>query len=231
MSGINPNFRGAVKTGTMHDFSGCWSLGYTGRIGCGVWTGFLQGSGKPIYEGAFGKDVALPIWKAAMNALSEEYLNMEITKPSSIVKVEVCRVSGQRASEYCYESVMDSTTNSSKLRDAHRNEYFRLGTERIPVCPVHAASVVSNSDILINSTTDIAVIDAIPIRAKKPLLIGKDPYQSEIVKYSLDNEDELGEGAFYRSSDTFIDMLELGDEKSQLPLETPGKLELELEIE
>ncbi|MBU6328283.1 MAG: transglycosylase domain-containing protein, partial [Verrucomicrobia bacterium] len=60
MAGMKAAFQGGVKTGTMHDFSGCWSLGYSNRIACGVWCGFLQGAAKPIYEGAFGKDIALP---------------------------------------------------------------------------------------------------------------------------------------------------------------------------
>lgn len=225
---LPPLFQGGIKTGTMHDFSGCWSLGYSNRVACGVWCGFLQGAATPIYDGAFGKDIALPVWKAAMKALPAEYLQGEIRKPSSIVEVDVCRISGQRASQYCYETVEDPETRLPKLKDARMKEFFRTGTERIPTCPVHAGGMPQTTHQH-RESQDLAALDAIPVRAKEPLLIGTDPYQSEIPKGGNEDDDEAEEGAFFRSMQNGLDVLDLGDEQAQLPLGKPGKLEIEVE--
>lgn len=228
MADMNPLFRGGVKTGTVHDFSGCWSLGYSNRVACGVWCGFLQGAAPSMYEGAFGKDIALPIWKAAMNALPDQYLQGEIRRPASIVEIDVCRVSGQRASQYCYETVVDAQSGLPKLKDSRIKELFRVGTESIPTCPVHASGMLGlpNSQ---RDNTDIATIDAIPVRAKEPLLIGTDPYQAEIPKGGNAEDDDAEEGAFFHSIQNGLDALDLGDSQAQLPLNPPGKLEIEIE--
>jgi penicillin-binding protein 1A len=229
MTDMNPAFRGGVKTGTTHDFSGCWTLGYSSRISCGVWCGFLQGSPPPMYEGAFGKDIALPVWKAAMNSMPLEYLQADIRRPSSVVEVDVCRLSGQRASQYCYETVNDPSSGLPKLKDARIKEYFRSGTESIPTCPIHAAGAPHPSDTTQTRANDVTVLDAIPVRAKEPLLIGADPYQSEIPSGARSDDDSAEEGAFFRSIQHGIESMDLGDEQARLPLDPPGKLEIEME--
>jgi penicillin-binding protein 1A len=228
MVDMNPAFQGGVKTGTTHDFSSCWTLGYSSRVACGVWCGFLQGAPPSMYEGAFGKDIALPVWKAAMNALPVQYLQGEIRRPSSIAEVEVCRLSGQRASLYCYETVNDPASGLPKLKDARMKEFFRLGTDSIPTCPIHASGALrERSEEL--PRNDAVALDAIPVRAKEPLLIGADPYQSEIPKGGQTEDEEADEGAFFRSIQQGLDSLDLGDEQAQLPLNPPGKLEIEIE--
>ncbi len=229
MVDMNPAFRGGVKTGTTHDFSGCWTLGYSGRVSCGVWCGFLQGSPPPIYEGAFGKDIALPVWKAAMNALPSKYLEGEIPRPSSVVEVDVCRLSGQRASQYCYETVNDPMTGLPKLKDARMKEYFRAGTESIPTCPIHSAASSNPSSTPQARANDVAVLDAIPVRAKDSLLIGADPYQSEIPSGGRSDDEEAEEGAFFRNMQQGFESLDLGDDQARIPLTPPGKLEIEIE--
>ncbi len=228
MTGMKAAFQGGVKTGTMHDFSGCWTLGYSNRIACGVWCGFLQGAAKPIYEGAFGKDIALPVWKSIISALPDEMLQGELRRPAKIIDVDVCRVSGQKASQYCYETTEDPVTRLPKLKDARVVEFFRAGTEVIPTCPVHSGGIpipgTKNQD-----GQDIAALDAIPVRAKEPLLIGKDPYQTEIPTGSGSKEEGAEEGAFFRSMQNALDTLDLGDDRAQLPLTAPGKLDIEVE--
>jgi penicillin-binding protein 1A len=229
MTGMDPAFQGGVKTGTTHDFSGCWSLGYSSRVACGVWCGFLQGNSPTIYVGAFGKEIALPIWKAAMNALPRTYLQGDIRQPSVITEVDVCRVSGQRASQYCYETTNDAQTGLPKLKDARVREFFRAGSESIPTCPVHAAGIPGLAGSHKDTGNEIASLDAIPVRAKEPLLIGTDPYQAEFPKGNSAEEDEAEEGAFFRSIQNGLDSLDLGDDAAQLPLDPPGKLEIEIE--
>jgi penicillin-binding protein 1A len=181
-----------------------------------------------MYEGAFGKDIALPVWKAAMNALPSHYLQGEIRQPSSVVEVEVCRVSGQRASQYCYETKQDPQTGLPKLQDARTRELFRTGTESLATCPIHSSGAIGDFNPNKVTQQELAFVDAIPVRAKEPLLIGTDPYQAEIPK-SERADDEAEEGAFFRTMQQSIDALDLGDDQARLPLNPPGKLEIEIE--
>lgn len=223
-------FQGAVKTGSTFDFSGCWSLGYSSRVACGVWCGFLQGGAPAIYEGAFGKDIALPVWKAAMKALPQKYLQGEIRRPSNIEEVDVCRVSGMRATPHCYESVTEQG-QPAKLRDARRKELFRAGTEFIPSCPLHTAAISGGNAPIMDRGADLTVVDARPVHAREPLLLGSDPYQSEVPDKAIDADDENNNGVFFRAMENVFDNLSLGDEQAQIPLVSPGKLEIEIEID
>ena len=73
------------------------------------------------------------------------------------------------------------------------------------------------------------VLDAIPIRPREPLLIGADPYQSEIPQGNQSEDEQAEEGAFFHSIQQGSDTLDLGDKQAQLPLSPPGKLEIEIE--
>ncbi len=228
---LKPVFRGAVKTGTVHDFSSCWALGYSARVSCGVWCGFLQGNSPAIYEGAFGREIALPVWQAVMNALPDDWLGGEIRKPSSIAEVEVCRVSGQRAGQYCYEMKDDPQTRMPKLYDARQLEFFRVGTEKLPLCGKH-----SSGDVALTPTSKpqvvVPAVNAEAVRAKQPVLLGADPYQTEMAMTQSDESIKLeAEGAFYRSQDRLGNELDLGDAAARLNVVRPRRLEIELEAE
>ena len=58
----------AGKTGTTYDFADNWFIGYNSRVTCGLWMGFVHGSRKAIYTGAFSRETLLPVWVKAMNA-------------------------------------------------------------------------------------------------------------------------------------------------------------------
>src|SRR4051812_32438672 len=53
-------FPAAGKTGTAYDFTDALFAGYDSSITCAVWAGFDKP--QKIYRGAFGSDIALPIW-------------------------------------------------------------------------------------------------------------------------------------------------------------------------
>ena len=50
----------AGKMGTSYNFTDTYFFGYNSSVTCGVWVGFDRPT--QIYRGAFGKDLALPIW-------------------------------------------------------------------------------------------------------------------------------------------------------------------------
>ena len=69
-------FPAAGKTGTAYDFTDALFAGYDNSITCAVWAGFDKP--QKIYRGAFGSEIALPIWVDVMNAANERYPAKEI---------------------------------------------------------------------------------------------------------------------------------------------------------
>src|SRR5437879_6520174 len=93
----------AGKTGTAYDFTDALFAGYDSNFTCAVWMGFDKP--QKIYRGAFGRELALPVWVDIMNAAAEQYPPREITRPSDLREVEICSRSGLLASDKCYDAV------------------------------------------------------------------------------------------------------------------------------
>ena len=89
---VEKPFNGAGKGGSTHGFADTWFIGYNKRVTCGVWTGFLMGNGEPIYPGAFSRDLAMPVWQAAMNAAAPSFGGDSLSLPANVVEVPVCSV-------------------------------------------------------------------------------------------------------------------------------------------
>ncbi|BCU78342.1 transglycosylase domain-containing protein [Luteolibacter sp. LG18] len=219
---IERPFLGGGKGGTTADFQDTWFLGYNSRISCGVWTGFLQNNGRPIYDGAFSRDLAMPVWQAVMNAAAPSFGGEELKAPSNVVEVPVCRVSGQRATDFCYEMAEDPATKQVRSRSATFYEYFRKGTENLPFCHVHSGAdgATSGGGLALNS---VQAMDVIPIRPKAPSLLGDDPYHSE----QPDTTPVSGDGAFFRRRTNVLDSLDLKDNEEKIKLQRPGKLPIQ----
>lgn len=217
---VEKPFHGACKTGTTHDFSDVWTVGYNANVTCGVWMGFLN-SGEPIYEGAFGRDLAMPVWTDAMNQAARNYGGRGIPQPASVVEVEICRVSGDRVTPYCYEQVEDPVTGAIRSRPAGIREFFRKGTENLPFCPVHSGSVAEDPSRGVLDMTALAVIDASPVRPKKPALLGDDPFHSIQM-----TEDDIPQIRVRRERTNVLDSFDLEDGLREMSLPRPGRLEI-----
>ncbi len=89
----------AGKTGTAYNFTDTYFFGYNSSVTCGVWVGFDRPT--RIYRGAFGKDLALPIWARIMNVAADELPAVKLPKPDSLKAVEICRRSGLLATPRC----------------------------------------------------------------------------------------------------------------------------------
>lgn len=88
------------KTGTTNDFHDAWFAGYTSRLSGSVWVGLDQP--QPIYEGAYGGKIAMPIWFDIMSAA--ENIGYEFTafaEPEEVIEMQLCRSTGLLASEKC----------------------------------------------------------------------------------------------------------------------------------
>jgi membrane carboxypeptidase/penicillin-binding protein len=169
------------KTGTAYDFTDALFAGYDSNFTCAVWAGFDKP--QTIYRGAFGGELALPVWVDIMNAAAQRYPPREIKQPASLKQVEICSRSGLLATDKCYDAV--KTANGDTVQ--RRTTYMELGTQsQTPTepCTVHGeprarlARVFSSSD-LPRAALAVDVSEVTPIAVKGPTLLAeKDPYNS-----------------------------------------------------
>jgi penicillin-binding protein 1A len=127
-------FPAAGKTGTAYDFTDALFAGYDSSITCAVWAGFDKP--QKIYRGAFGSEIALPIWVDVMNAANERYPAKEIPEPKGIQKAEICLRSGLLATDKCYDNVKTASGETVHKRTT----YIELATAaQMPTepCNVH----------------------------------------------------------------------------------------------
>lgn len=88
------------KTGTTNNFHDAWFVGFTDRVTCGVWVGFDQP--RTIGAGAYGGQVALPVWTDVMLDAEERGWSGSVARPAvAMQRVEVCRQSGRLATDAC----------------------------------------------------------------------------------------------------------------------------------
>lgn len=172
------------KTGTAYNFTDTWFMGYDSEITCGVWTGFREGR-TPIYQGAFGNEVALPIWVDFMNASTRTFKPEPIERPDEGKVVEICTVSGQIATDACYERIPGPGSSTVFERTATM-EFIPTEFSLSGTCTTHSPN--SALEALRRETESILQSGAMAIygnsEAAKPVLlrestiIGLDPYNS-----------------------------------------------------
>ena len=170
----------AGKTGTAYDFTDALFAGYDSNFTCAVWAGFDKP--QKIYRGAFGREIALPIWVDIMNSAAAHYPPKEIKKPANLKQVEICARSGLLATDKCYDSM--KTANGMVQR---RSTYMEIGTaSQLPteLCNVHGEPRIRlvhdlpESD-LPRAQLAVDVNELQPVIIKTPaLLAAKDPYNS-----------------------------------------------------
>ncbi len=219
---IEKPFNGAGKGGSTPGFTDSWFIGYNKRVTCGVWTGFLMGNGEPVYPGAFSRDLAMPVWQATMNAATPSFGGQGLTPPVNVLEVPVCSASGQRATQFCQEHVEDITSGTVRSRSTGVSEYFRKGTENLPFCTIHSGALsegISPENVILN----MPALDAVPVRPKEPVLIGDDPYHTEVPSFAVISN----ESGLVRRSTNVLDSLDLGDIEEGIPLKRPRRLQIE----
>ena len=171
----------AGKTGTAYDFTDTLFAGYDSNFTCAVWAGFDKP--QKIYRGAFGRELALPIWVDIMNAAAQSYPPREIKQPANLKQIEICSRSGLLATDNCYDSV--KTANGETVQ--RRTTYTEIATpSQAPTesCNVHGeprarlAREFSSSD-LPRAALAVDLREVTPIAIKSPtLLADNDPYSS-----------------------------------------------------
>lgn len=82
----------AGKTGTTNDYTDALFLGFSTRVVCGVWVG--MDTKKPIYRGADGGKVALPIWVDFMKTALPTTPHEEFPVPEGMEWAEIDKLTG-----------------------------------------------------------------------------------------------------------------------------------------
>ena len=99
------------KTGTTNDFKDTWFVGFTDKVTCGVWAGLDEP--QTIISGAYGSNVALPIWTRIMFACEKYgYPANEMISSATMTELILCRTSGQLPGRNCKKS---GTTYREKI--------------------------------------------------------------------------------------------------------------------
>lgn len=119
LSPLNLPFDCAVKTGTTVDFRDNWTVGYTPRYTVGVWVGNFDASSMHNISGVTGCG---PLFKDIMLLLENRNTSLPFAEAGELVKVKICPLSGNRATEHCPGAMED---------------IFIKGTEPQEYCPVH----------------------------------------------------------------------------------------------
>jgi len=180
------DFPAAGKTGTHAEFKDLWFMGYTSSVTCGVWVGFDKQ--RTIYDGAFSSRIALPIWTDTINVIGELYPAEEIGPPPSAERVELCKTSGMRATDFCFDQIPQASGKMQAVRTTYL-EYMRPGTRFDSYCITHSAEGI-NADILMfkpassrggpgSSLADTGkYIHIEPVRMQGLTILGQDPYKA-----------------------------------------------------
>jgi len=171
----------AGKTGTSYNFTDVWFLGYDEAITCGVWVGFDRP--RQIYRGAFGKDLALPIWVDVMNASRADFPSAPMKAPVSVEQAEICRVSGELATEKCTERIFAPSGQDSVESTAY-SEYVRVGHAPKSQCSIHAGGLKSYVKEFTEEewpraavAVDLSKIAPVNV-SSSPVVGGADPYNT-----------------------------------------------------
>ena len=172
----------AGKTGTTYDFTDALFAGYDSNFTCAVWAGFDKP--QKIYRGAFGREIALPVWVEIMNAAAAHYPPREIKQPAGLKEVEICSRSGLLATDKCYDAVKTATGDLVQ----RRTTYMEIGTAaQLPSepCNVHGeprarlVRELPSEGELPRAELAVDLSQVTPVVVNNPTLLAeKDPYNS-----------------------------------------------------
>jgi len=136
--------------------------------------------------------------------------------------MEICSVSGQRATQFCQEMVEDVATGSVKSKSTVITEQFREETGNLPFCTFHSGSTAADLDPN-HALGGLPALDALPVRPKGPVLIGDDPYHAELPSYAGGGE----QTGLIRRSTNVLDSLDLGDFDETIRMRKPPRLKIQ----
>ena len=118
------SFQVAAKTGTSKGFRDNWTVGFTREVTVAVWAGNFDGT--PM-TGSTGISGAGPLFHEVMLAAMRGRTPAPLLDHAGLSSVEVCELSGQRASDSCPH---------------RRREWFTPGSEPRVSCDMHEVVII-----------------------------------------------------------------------------------------
>ena len=225
-------FHGGIKTGTTYNFADNWMFGYSSRVTCGMWIGFLEGN-KAIYDGAFSSDTCGKAMADILTTAERRFPSQPIKMPTSVERIEICTESGMRATRNCYSQ--DETGLMPRYIRTTNTEYLKKGDMSLPYCTLHEEETISLEMFSSASKpgSKVRILPVIPILARQPALLGKDPYHTEqitatsnqnfdLLQSSLDTtvpraQELEGDTTLYDSTEALIPLPRPDDIKFEMP--------------
>lgn len=128
----------AGKTGTTNDYVDAWFIGYTPHLVTGVWVGFDQPA--TIISNGYAGDLAVPLWASFMKVATKGNKPDWIDRPSNVIGVNVCRVSGKLPNEGCDHVEVTNRDGGTESRSMIYTDYFVSGTQPTTICPLHPSA-------------------------------------------------------------------------------------------
>ena len=130
----------AGKTGTTNDYVDAWFVGYTPHVLTGVWVGFDQPA--TIVANGYAGDLAVPIWAAFMKMATKGDKPDWFERPSNVVGVNVCRLSGKLPNVGCGNVQVEGTDGLVETRSMIYTDYFLKGAQPTTLCPLHPGGMI-----------------------------------------------------------------------------------------
>src|SRR5436853_7782115 len=128
----------AGKTGTTNDFMDGWFIGFTPKVVAGVWVGYDEP--RTIMANGFAAGIAVPLWTRFMKVATKNDAKEWFQRPTDVVEVEVCRVSGLLPVPGCRNAASVTPNGDLAYTSMVYTEYFARGTEPTTTCKLHSAS-------------------------------------------------------------------------------------------
>jgi penicillin-binding protein 1A len=125
----------AGKTGTTNDYVDAWFVGFTPHLVTGVWIGFDQPA--TIISNGYAGELAVPVWASFMKVATKNDKPDWFERPSNVVGVNVCRVSGKLPNGGCDHVEVVNRDGGLENRSMIYTEFFVKGTQPTELCPLH----------------------------------------------------------------------------------------------
>jgi membrane carboxypeptidase/penicillin-binding protein len=219
----------AGKTGTTHNFTDLWFIGYNSEVTCGVWTGFDYP--KTIYRGAFSNSIVLPVWVDVMNASYDSFPSKPIPVPEGCQMIEICRKSGHLATDSCYEELPGAEQGARRIQRCTYKEIIREKNNFYLYCKYHSTDRehIQHPPIPGISTTPLSPSPLLAAKSPEAILLlsptvvgNTDPYSSQ---QPLLRAQAAGAADEIRRA-TPVNPLTLDREEASIPIPRPKPIEI-----
>jgi penicillin-binding protein 1A len=125
----------AGKTGTTSDDKDRWFAGYTPYYTAVVWCGYDTPQEIVLEDDSIDNPASV-LWNKVMTKVNEGKTNVEFSKPSDIIEVEVCADSGLLPTDWCVNDLRGDRTTT-----------VLLAAEDVPTtyCNIHVETAICTS--------------------------------------------------------------------------------------